>query len=904
MNRFSSLDIANPTHPTLTTLFVYEDQFIDQGLRLYDFKQAFHLYLKKQGYKTIVFYNTASGYSSYEKDMLSNFLSPATVEQEQCNVNQNITLDIEQVGRRSKNRLGARMRKKTAGASLIPESSVPVSAPQFNLWFDENKQRWHRKSVGDRIANMDQILYNLPARKHLAIIIDASDQEPEFTTGVDTLVEAIKETQQKATINKLDINDNRLIILVNSQSCRLQLMRLFVNEHNQDILHKSIFMNGYFRTNMLTMKNAAEHYSLNLRTVFPIGQPTQQDIRRIILRARLDSGVEKIVDWIALEDICEQLSFKDDLTLNSLYNLLLQKSEYTCETLKVLGVQKRGHAEQELNNMIGLRSVKEQIKAFKQRLQLAIDRGEDISSMNKHMVFYGNPGTGKTTVARIIARIYKDFGFVAKGHLVEVRREHLVAGFVGQTAIKTQKVIDSAMDGILFVDEAYQLARGGGGENDFGPEAIDTILARMENDRDRLVVILAGYPEGMGKLFQLNDGLKSRINHEISFEDYNKEELKNIFLLYARKKFTVPIEVEALLDRLMKYALGYKSRSNDTYYKFGNARWVRNLFEKVEDKVSARAGNSDVSILIPNDFDGLSITELQGFSLSEGTVTEEKSNLEKLMSMTGLRQMKEDIQMLISNARYIQQCKVAGIELSGDSKPTMHMVFSGNPGTGKTTVARLMGQIYYELGLLSSGNVVEIQNRGMLVAEYQGQTAKNVNKVVDSAKGGVLFIDEIYSLIDGPHDSFGKEALNTLLTRIENERDNMVVILAGYEELMSGFFKNNPGLQSRFNKYIHFEDYTANELLIIFENLLLGKKKEFVLIDDARAYISEFISQSKQTMTSNSGNGRWARNLADKIKVAHQNRLAKSQSNSRESLLTYTLEDIQNGIQLFIQNQL
>ena len=325
----------------------------------------------------------------------------------------------------------------------------------------------------------------------------------------------------------------------------------------------------------------------------------------------------------------------------------------------------------------------------------------------------------------------------------------------------------------------------------------------------------------------------------------------------------------------MKYALGYKSRSNDTNYKFGNGRWVRNLFEKVEDNVSARSGNSDVSILLPNDFEGLSISELQGFSLLEETETAEKSNLEKLMSMTGLRQMKEDVQMLISNARYIQQCKEAGIELSNDTKPSMHMVFSGNPGTGKTTVARLMGQIYYDLGLLSNGNVVEIQNRGMLVAGYSGQTAINVNKVVDSARGGVLFIDEIYSLVEGSQDSFGKEALNTLLTRIENERDNMVVILAGYEELMSGFFKNNPGLQSRFNKYIHFEDYTANELLIIFENILLGKKKEFILLDDARAYITEFISQSKETMTKTSGNGRWARNLADKIKGAHQNRLAK-----------------------------
>ncbi len=903
MNRFSSLDIANINHPTLTTLFVYEDQFIDQGLRLYDFKQAIHLYLKKQGYKTIVFYNTASGYSSYEKDMLINFLSPVTNEQENNGQNENITLDIKQVGRRSKSRLGKRMRKKAAGASLVPESSVPVGAPQHNLWFDENKQRWHRKSVGDRIANMDQILYNLPARRHMVIIIDASDQEPEFTAGVDTLVEVVKETQQKATINKLDINDNRLIILVNSQSCRLQLIRLFVNEQNYPVPHSSVFMNGYFRTNMLTMKTATENYSLNFRSTFPIGQPTKQDIARIMLRARLDSGTEKNVDWAGLEDMCEQLSLRDDLTLNGLYNLFMQKLEYTYETLKADGIKKRGDSEQELNNMIGLESVKQEVRALKDRMQLAIDRHEDISSINKHMIFYGNPGTGKTTVARIIARIYKDLGFVSKGHLVEVNRENLVAGYVGQTAIKTQKVIDSAMDGILFVDEAYRLAKGG--ENDYGQEAIDTILARMENDRDRLVVILAGYPGAMKELYKLNDGLKSRFNREITFEDYNAEELKKIFLLLAKKNYTISVEVDSLLDRLMKYAVGYKSRSNDSNYKFGNGRWVRNLFEKVEEKVTARAKNSDTSRLLVSDFDGLPVDELAGFSLLDDVSESEKeSNLDKLMGMTGLRQMKEEVQMLINEARYIQQCKESGIDLSGDSKPSMHMVFSGNPGTGKTSVARLMGRIYYDLGLLSEGHVVEIPDRDKIVGMHQGDTAKLVNAVVDSARGGVLFIDEIYGLIHGEHDDFGHEALNTLLTRIENDRDDMVVILAGYEELMSGFINSNPGLQSRFNKYIHFEDYSADELLCIFEENLLGKKKMFVISSDARTHIKEFITQSRETMTSTSGNGRWARNLADKIKTAHKNRLSKSINNSREELLTYTIEDIRDGIKIFKQNQL
>ena len=267
--------------------------------------------------------------------------------------------------------------------------------------------------------------------------------------------------------------------------------------------------------------------------------------------------------------------------------------------------------------MIGLEGVKEQIRDLKNRMVLAIQKGEDISKMNKHVMFFGNPGTGKTTVARIIARIYKDLGFVKKGHLVEVNRENLVAGYVGQTAIKTQKVIDSAMDGVLFIDEAYRLARGG--ENDFGQEAIDTILARMENDRDRLIVIMAGYESDMQELFSMNQGLESRFNEYIRFEDYTVDELKQIFIFNARKKYTITPEVDSLLSRLISYAVEYKTRTTDKNYSFGNGRWVRNLMEKVEKNVANRNGkkDSDIGVLLPEDFANLEMKELRGFELND-----------------------------------------------------------------------------------------------------------------------------------------------------------------------------------------------------------------------------------------------------------------------------------------------
>ena len=210
MDRFPSLEIDNPRHPILTTLFTNEDSFIDQGLRLYDIKQALHLYLKSHGYRTIVFYNTADGFSSFEEGMLRLYLSEVSSEKQNGSIpDQSIQVNAEQVGRRSGSHLGQRMKKKIPGVSLIPDNQpISVNKPELNLYFDEVTQRWHRTSTGDRIANMDQILYNLPRRRHLAIVVDASDNEAEFTVGRDKLDVVIKETQRKALLDSDDININ------------------------------------------------------------------------------------------------------------------------------------------------------------------------------------------------------------------------------------------------------------------------------------------------------------------------------------------------------------------------------------------------------------------------------------------------------------------------------------------------------------------------------------------------------------------------------------------------------------------------------------------------------------------------------------------------------------------------
>ena len=267
-----------------------------------------------------------------------------------------------------------------------------------------------------------------------------------------------------------------------------------------------------------------------------------------------------------------------------------------------------GDPYQELDDLIGLESVKQEVRSLANFVKLQKQReaqGLKSAKVSYHLVFYGSPGTGKTTVARIVGRIYKDLGVLKKGHTVETDRAGLCGEYVGKTGPKTDTVISKALDGVLFIDEAYSLVPEGGAGNDYGQEAISTILKRMEDYRDRLVVIVAGYKDEMQRFIDSNPGLQSRFNRYIDFPDYSSGELTDIFKMYMKKnQYTLALDAEEYLKEQFEYAVAHKDRN------FGNARFARNVFEKsIQQQANRLAGQTNLD---KGRLSELTIEDLQG----------------------------------------------------------------------------------------------------------------------------------------------------------------------------------------------------------------------------------------------------------------------------------------------------
>ncbi|UFJ42297.1 AAA family ATPase [Brevibacillus humidisoli] len=520
---------------------------------------------------------------------------------------------------------------------------------------------------------------------------------------------------------------------------------------------------------------------------------------------------------------------------------------------------------EQIDQLIGMEVIKHRVRQLAQFLQyrqLRSKKGWTLrDSPDLHLVLMGNPGTGKTTLARLLARLYHELGLLERDEVIEVDRSHLIGAYVGQTEQRTMEAIKRAVGGVLFIDEAYSLKRADSHGSDYGQVAIDTLVAAMTSGElaGKFVVILAGYPEEMRQFLSANPGLRSRFPETGHFllPDYSDEELLAIAEDMAqRNDYSLTEEAKRVFLRRIE-----RERVDAS---FGNARTARNL---VLDAIFAKGrqlaeteghlGIDDFTVLYPEDVaaDPCDLSTDREDSIAR-TIDEQ------LEGMVGLVEWKAEMCKLAAFLTVQQERQQRGLPVL---PVELHAVFSGNPGTGKTTAARLYARILRQVGYLKRGHLVAA-SRADLVAGYVGQTAIRTKQKVRDALGGVLFIDEAYSLFASSENDFGSEAVDTLVDEMTKHEENLVVVLAGYPAQMERLLASNPGLSSRFKKYYLFADYTAGELHQIL--LRAAAAKGYLLTEDTGSAILAHLQKLEQEQQLH-GNARFVHNLLQEA-IQHQ----------------------------------
>jgi SpoVK/Ycf46/Vps4 family AAA+-type ATPase len=548
-----------------------------------------------------------------------------------------------------------------------------------------------------------------------------------------------------------------------------------------------------------------------------------------------------------------------------------------------------------LDALIGLSEIKTKVREhaqYIQFLQLRKERGfNEKDGIDVHSVFIGNPGTGKTTVAKMMGRLYKKMGLLSKGHVHEVDRTDLVGEYIGQTAPKVKDAIEMARGGVLFIDEAYSLARSAEDSKDFGREVIEILVKELSNGPGDLAVIVAGYPKEMKTFMDSNPGLRSRFKLTFEFQDYLPQEL-SLIADYACREKEVMLAKEAR-DRIVEYITeAYRTRDR----AFGNARFVYDLIDKAKIQLGLRLmAQPSVRDLTPEALTVIRLEDVEKVKISRVRTLPNipvdeallQQTMQELENLIGMQNIKKDIHELVGLVRFYRD---NGKDVLG--RFFLHTVFVGNPGTGKTTVARILTKIYKALGVLERGHMVETDRQG-LVAGYIGQTAIKTAEKIDEAMQGVLFIDEAYALTSsgrGSFGDFGDEAIQTLLKRMEDHRGEFFVFVAGYPENMDAFMKANPGLSSRFDKILRFEDYAPEELLEIA--MFMFHQEQFKVEEPAREHLGKYLAFLHQFRDQYFGNARTVRQVVMET-IKNQNlRAAVLKKPTDELLHTITLDDV------------
>lgn len=748
------------------------------------------------------------------------------------------------------------------------------------------------KDYKDSLANFEDLISLLKNKnqKSLHCIIEGNDTE-ERKEFIDTILKILDKSSRRISMQNLTVSntyyreddkgaelikhkklEENEVYVINNLGEFVRDYKKFKNV-NIDYLHGELRKKQYeYIINLLTEINYSNYIILEgtdkevneflklepklqyiyQNSIFKIAEISLDEAYELYLK-KLDNNIIKeivnneeeykkqFMEYISLNKNFIPFNNRELASYLAMYSNSKGKVEFPDN------IYKKETIDETLKNVVGLQNVKKKLKEFEKYMLFkakADAKGLKLTNSNMHMIFTGNPGTGKTTIARIMAKMLYDMGIIKENKLIEVERKDLVAGYVGQTAIKTSEIISKAIGGILFIDEAYSLAIGSG--NDFGNEAIATLIKAMEDHKEEMVVIFAGYKGEMKKFLDMNPGISSRIGYNFDFQNYTIEELQEMF--YKKIK-NMGFSCKEECDLELKKVFSYFSTRKD----FGNGRFVDKLIQETIMK-HAISKEENVKEITAKD-----IPTIREFSNSTEL---EESTKDMLKQIIGLEELKEKINEFETYVKFIKEAEKSNIKIP---KQNMHMIFTGNAGTGKTTIARIMVKILYNAGIIQENKLVEVERKD-LIAGYVGQTAIKTYEVIEKALGGVLFIDEAYSLTESnSSNDFGGEAIATLIKAMEEHKGEFVVIFAGYKEKMGNFINTNPGIASRIGYIFDFKDYNREELAQILYKKI--ENSNLLIENNAKNKVLEIMNYF--CSVENIGNGRFVDKVFQEIILNH-----------------------------------
>lgn len=827
------------------------DNFFDSSLRVLDLRDLLYFHLKQVGYSRIVYFNQIRKFYFYDE------------------VSQYNTLHLDEP-----------LSSTPSEANRQIISGGPLSKLKTSLIQSEQKKNESKNLTLGRMKDsavlkrLNELLNDRKLRT--AIIIDNAD---DFIRnfGKDEGISA----QVQAFVNEwsnLSFNNENIVIFIFPNKSYLEKI---VEDYKNVPLFQT-HLSKYFEKN-----NIQKH-------VISIEKPDLHEILNFLNFFRIRNKVK--INFLEIDSILKEFkSFitRNDLNLINLFSWLKTKTEFNKYIDKDFCIKEMRaglnlNVFDRIDSMIGLKNFKDLVDTLKKskNLQKSFEENNSKSIKNSRIeprqlsksenpflnyVLLGSPGTGKSTAASLLGEVLFELDYLPSGHTIIANQESLIADHVGGTAIKTASAIDSALGGVLFIDEAYSLFSNDkdNGASTFKKQAVDTLVGKMTEDKYKgnVSIVLAGYTKEMNELLGKNNaasnsGFLSRVKI-IQLEDYNSEELFKI-AKHQIKKSKKYHPSESFLNILEKYiSYYYEHRNFDVLEPYANARpIVRLVDEDVFNEIGKLGYNStfnDKGKILPTAEEH-HLPEKFRLLLSKKQVNLLEQAHNQLQSLVGLGDFKETVKELITS-----------VQMGSEDSLGAYM-FLGNPGTGKTTAARLFALILKELKVIKSSQVVEVFSNDFM-GQYQGHTNEKVDKKLKEAIGGVLFIDEAHEFYQPLNDNpYKKEAISKISNFMYNNKDEIVVIFSGYKEETLKLFELERGLKSRIRKIIEFKDYNVDELMQIFEKQMNN---------GSLLATEQFISEIKKILTrilneksiNGAGNGRLVEKMVEQAKIKMRNRL-------------------------------